>query len=162
MTIKQFNDLHSSLKKRKNNKNKSSSTINCYLKWDDQAEEKSYLEKMHNEIINMPVMESLSSLHKFGYLGYLREEVYDGAGETYAINHLFSKAWSEEVQNSSKKDRYCKVSSDVLKTRLPKAIEITIQREEKLEDRSNKKNKTTRRRRLQPKSKVFERFRAVV
>src|SRR5215213_4576551 len=176
MTIKQFNDLHSSLKKRKNNKNKSSSTINCYLKWDDQAEEKSYLEKMHNEIINMPVMESLSSLHKFGYLGYLREEVYDGAGETYAINHLFSEAWSEEVQNSSKKDRYCKVSSDVLKTRLPKAIEITIQREEKLEDRSNKKNKTTRknreattpattgkrRRRLQPKSKVFERFRAIV
>src|SRR5215212_11949523 len=109
MTIKQFNDLHSSLKKRKNNKNKSSSTINCYLKWDDLAEEKSYLEKMHNEIINMPVEENLKRLHNFGYLGYLREEVYDG--ESYAIKHLFSEAWSEEEQkennnDSMKKDRY--------------------------------------------------------
>ena len=56
-------------------KNNNISVINCYLKWDDHAEEKSYLEKMHNEIIKTPVDETLKSLHnKFGYLGYLREE----------------------------------------------------------------------------------------
>ena len=33
---------------------------------------------MHKEIINMPVKETLKGLHKFGHLGYLREEIYDG------------------------------------------------------------------------------------
>ena len=124
--------------KEKNNNN--ISVINCYLKWDDHAEEKSYLEKMHNEIIKTPVKETLKSLHnKFGYLGYLREEVYDG--KSYVMKYLFSEAWSEEEEdknnNNNKKEGYCKVSSDVIKARLPKAIEIIMQRE-KLEDNKNK------------------------
>jgi hypothetical protein len=45
MISKQFSNMHSALKKRKNNKK--TSIINCYLKWNDHAEEKSYLEKMH-------------------------------------------------------------------------------------------------------------------
>jgi hypothetical protein len=45
--------------------------------------------------------------------------------------------------SSNEKDRYCKVSSDVLKARLPKAIKITMQREE-LEDENNKNKTTTR------------------
>jgi hypothetical protein len=152
MISKQFSNIHSALKKRKNNKK--ISVINCYLKWDDPAEEKSYLEKMHNEIIKTPVDETLKSLHnKFGYLGYLREEVYDG--QSYVMKYLFSEAWSEEGSNNSntntnnssnnnnKKDGYCKVSSDVLKARLPKAIKITLQTE-KLEYNKKNKNKTTR------------------
>jgi hypothetical protein len=95
---------------------------------------------MHNEIINMPVKESLKSLHRFGHLGYLREEVYDD-GQSYVIKHLFSEAWSEEEEdknnNNNKKEGYCKVSSDVIKARLPKTIEIIMQRE-KLEDNKNK------------------------
>jgi len=70
---------------------------------DDQAEEKNYLEKMHNEIINMPVKDISKGLHKFGHLGYLRKEVCDGAGETYAIKHLFSEAWLEEEKQTTKK-----------------------------------------------------------
>jgi hypothetical protein len=72
---------------------------------------------MHNEIIKTPVDETLKSLHnKFGYLGYLREEVYDG--QSYVMKYLFSEAWSEEGSNNSntnnnsnnnKKDGYCKV-----------------------------------------------------
>jgi hypothetical protein len=144
MISKQFSNIHSALKKRKNNKK--ISVINCYLKWDDHAEEKSYLEKMHNEIIKTQVDETLKSLHnKFGYLGYLREEVYDG--QSYLMKYLFSEAWSEEGSNNSnsnnKKDGYCKVSSDVLKARLPKAIKITLQTE-KLEFNKENKNKTTR------------------
>jgi hypothetical protein len=142
MISKQFSNIHSALKKRKNNKK--ISVINCYLKWDDHPEEKSYLEKMHNEIIKTPVDETLKSLHnKFGYLGYLREEVYDG--QSYVMKYLFSEAWSEEGSNNSnnKKDGYCKVSSDVLKARLPKAIKITLQTE-KLEYNKKNKNKTTR------------------
>jgi hypothetical protein len=50
---------------------------------------------MHNETINMPVKETLKSLHKFGYLGYLREEICDG-DESYVMKHLFSEAWSNE------------------------------------------------------------------
>jgi hypothetical protein len=114
--------------------------INCYLKWDDHAEEKSYLEKMHNEIIKMPVEKTLESLHKFGYLGYLREEVYDG--QSYVMKHLFSEAWSDDNNDSSssnKKEGYCNISSDVLKSRLPKASKITMERE-KVE---YNKNKTT-------------------
>jgi hypothetical protein len=111
--------------KKKNNKN-TSGIINCYLKWDDHAEEKSYLEKMHNEIIKTPVKETWESLHnKFGYLGYLREEGYDG--QSCVMKYLFSEAWSEEDNNSkngnrnnNKKDGYCKISSDILKARLPK------------------------------------------
>jgi hypothetical protein len=120
------------------------SVINCYLKWDDHAEEKSYLEKMHNEIIKTPVEETLENLHnKFGYLGYLREEVYDG--ESYVMKYLFSEAWSDDNNDSSsndnKKEGYCNISSDVLKSRLPQAIKITMERE-KVE--YNKiKNKTT-------------------
>src|SRR5918995_6551726 len=87
MISKQFINIHSALKKRKNNKK--ISVVNCYLKWDDHAEEKSYLEKMHNEIIKMPVEETLESLHKFGYLGYLREEACDG--QSYAMKYLFSE-----------------------------------------------------------------------
>jgi hypothetical protein len=127
------------LTKEKNNNN-NISVINCYLKWDDHAEEKSYLEKMHNEIIKMPVEETLKSLHKFGYLGYLREEVYDG--ESYVIKYLFSEAWSDgnnESDSNDKKEGYCNISSDVLKSRLPKAIKITMERE-KVE---SNKNKTT-------------------
>jgi hypothetical protein len=144
MISKQFSNLHSALKKRKNNKK--ISVINCYLKWDDHAEEKSYLEKMHNEIIKTPDDETLKSLHnKFGYLGYLREEVYNG--QSYVMKYLFSEAWSEEGSNdyntNNKKDGYCKVSSDVLKARLPKAIKITLQTE-KLEYDKKNKNKTTR------------------
>ena len=143
MIVMQLNDTHSSNRKRKkNNKNKNekSSIINCYLKWDDHIEEKSYLEKMHNEIIRIPVEETSKSLHRFGYLGYLREEAYNG--ESFVIKHLFSEAWSEDANNKNKKEGYCKVNSDVLKARLPKAIKITIQREE-LEDNENKnKNKT--------------------
>jgi hypothetical protein len=134
----QLNETSSAIK-RENNNNKRSSIVNCYLKWDDRTEEKKYLERMHKEIIKMPVEETLKSLHKFGHLGYLREEdVYDS--ETYATKYLFSEAWSGD---DSKKDGYCKVSSDVLKTRLPKAIKITIQRE-KLEDNKHKNKKTTR------------------
>jgi hypothetical protein len=44
------------------------------------------------------------------------------------MKHLFSEAWSED-NNNSKKDGYCKISSDALKARLPEAIRITIQRE---------------------------------
>src|SRR5215208_7289140 len=145
MISKQFSNLHSALKKRKNNKK--ISVINCYLKWDDHAEEKSYLEKMHNEIIKTPDDKTLKSLHnKFGCLGYLREEVYDG--KSYVMKYLFSEAWSEEGSNyyntnNNKKDGYCKVSSDVLKARLPKAIKITLQTE-KLEYNKKNKNKTTR------------------
>ena len=129
---KQFSDIYSAIKKK--NKNKKSGIVNCYLKWDDQVEEKNYLEKMHNEIINTPLKETFKSLHKFGYLGYLREEdVFDG--ESYIIKHLFSEAWSEE--GNEKMDRYCIVRSDILKARLPKAIEITIQRA-KLEENKNK------------------------
>jgi hypothetical protein len=96
MIAKQFSNLHSALKKRKNNKK--ISVINCYLKWDDHAEEKSYLEKMHNEIIKTPDDKTLKSLHnKFGCLGYLREEVYDG--QSYVMKYLFSEAWSEEGSN---------------------------------------------------------------
>jgi hypothetical protein len=73
MISKQFNNIRLSI----NKKNKIS-IVNCYLKWEDHAREKSYLEKMHNEIIKMPVEKTWESLHKFGYLGYLREEVYDG------------------------------------------------------------------------------------
>ena len=131
---KQFSDIYSAIKKKNKNKNKKSGIVNCYLKWDDQVEEKNYLEKMHNEIINTPLKETFKSLHKFGYLGYLREEdVFDG--ESYIIKHLFSEAWSEE--GNEKKDRYCIVRSDILKARLPKAIEITIQRA-KLEENKNK------------------------
>jgi hypothetical protein len=142
MISKQFSNLHSALKKRRNNKK--ISVINCYLKWDDHAEEKSYLEKMHNEIIKTPDDKTLKSLHnKFGCLGYLREEVYDG--QSYVMKYLFSEAWSEEGSNdyntNNKKEGYCNISSDVLKARLPKAIKITLQTE-KLE--YNKKNKITR------------------
>ena len=121
-------------------KNNNIRVINCYLKWDNHAEEKSYLEKMHNEIIKTPVEETLESLHnKFGYLGYLREEVYDG--QSYVIKYLFSEAWSDDNNDSSssKKEGYCNISSDVLKSRLPKAIKITMERE-KVE---YNKNKTT-------------------
>ena len=131
---KQFSDIYSAIKKKNKNKNKKSGIVNCYLKWDDQVEEKNYLEKMHNEIINTPLKETFKSLHKFGDLGYLREEdVFDG--ESYIIKHLFSEAWSEE--GNEKKDRYCIVRSDILKARLPKAIEIIIQRD-KLEQNKNK------------------------
>ena len=131
---KQFSDIYSAIKKKNKNKNKKSGIVNCYLKWDNQVEEKNYLEKMHNEIINTPLKETFKSLHKFGYLGYLREEdVFDG--ESYIIKHLFSEAWSEE--GNEKKDRYCIVRSDILKARLPKAIEIIIQRA-KLEQNKNK------------------------
>ena len=85
----QLNETHSSIKKRKN-KNEKSNIVNCYLKWDDHAEEKNYLEKMHKEIINIPVEQTLKSLHKFGHLGYLREEIYDG-DESYVMKHLFSE-----------------------------------------------------------------------
>src|SRR5215211_5544 len=144
MISKQFSNLHSALKKRKNNKK--ISVIHCYLKWDDHAEEKSYLEKMHNEIIKTPDDKTLKSLHnKFGYLGYLREEVYDG--QSYVMKYLFSEAWSEEGSDDSntnnKKDGYCKVSFDILKARLPKAIKITLQTE-KLEYNKKNKNKTIR------------------
>jgi hypothetical protein len=127
-------------KKRNNDNKNKSSIINCYLKWDDHAEEKSYLEKMHNEIINMPVKETSKSLHKFGHLGYLREETYNG--ESHVIKRLFSEAWSEEDNNdnNNKKEGYCKVSSDIIKARLPEGIKITMQRE-KLEDNKNKNNK---------------------
>jgi hypothetical protein len=103
MILIQLNEIHLFSKKRKNNKNKNNktSTVNCYLKWDDHIEEKSYFEKMHNEIIKMPVEESLKSLHKFGHLGYLREEKYDD-GKSYVIKHLFYEAWSEE--DNKKKD----------------------------------------------------------
>jgi hypothetical protein len=143
MIVIQLNDTRSSNRKRKKsnkNKNEKSSIISCYLKWDDHIEEKIYLEKMHNEIIRIPVEETSKSLHRFGYLGYLREEAYNG--ESFVIKHLFSEAWSEDAKDKNKKEGYCKVNSDVLKARLPKAIKITIQREE-LEDNENKnKNKT--------------------
>jgi hypothetical protein len=141
MILIQLNTIRASNKKRnehdRNNENKGSSIVNCYLKWDNQDEEKSYLEKMHNEIINMPVKETLKSLHKFGYLGYLREEVYYG-DESYVMKHLFSEAWSKE--DNDKKEGYCKVSSDVIKARLPKAIKITMQRE-KFDKTNKNKNK---------------------
>src|SRR5215210_2788399 len=145
MISKQFNDIRSSIKKKNNKKNKRS-IVNCYLKWDYHAEEKSYLEKMHNEIIKMPVEETLESLHKFGHLGYLREEACDG--QSCVMKYLFSEAWSEDNNNDSndKKDGgYCKVSSDVLKARLPKVIKIIIQREKLENNKKNKnENKTTR------------------
>jgi hypothetical protein len=51
---------------------------------------RSYLEKMHNEIIKTPVKETSKSLHnKFGYLGYLREEVYDG--QSCVMKYYFLK-----------------------------------------------------------------------
>jgi hypothetical protein len=67
---------------------------------------------MHNEIIQTPVKETLKSLHnKFGYLGYLRREVYDG--QSCVLKYLFSGAWSEEHNNDSNssniKNGYCKV-----------------------------------------------------
>jgi hypothetical protein len=136
--IKKMNQAE--LTKEKNNNN--IRVINCYLKWDDHSEEKSYLEKMHNEIIKMPVEKTWESLHKFEYLGYLREEVYDG--ESYVIKYLFSEAWSDDNNDSSnnnKKEGYCNISSDVLKSRLPKTIKITMERE-KVEYNKNK-NKTT-------------------
>ena len=151
MISKQFNNIRVSIKKNGNKKNKIS-IVNCYLKWEDHAREKSYLEKMHNEIIKMPVEKTWESLHKFGYLGYLREEVYDG--QSYVMKHLFSEAWSEDNNDSSSndsiKDRYCKISSDVLKARLPEAIRITIQRE-KLE--YNKKTRLSRQRQQQQQQK---------
>ena len=61
MISKQFNGIRSSIKKKNTSKKNKSSIVNCYLKWDDHAEEKSYLEKMHNEIIKMPVEEILKS-----------------------------------------------------------------------------------------------------
>jgi hypothetical protein len=135
---KQFSDIYSAIKKKNKNKNKKSGIVNCYLKWDDQVEEKNYLEKMHNEIINTPLKETFKSLHKFGYLGYLREEdVFDG--ESYIIKHLFSEAWSED--GNDKKDRYCIVRSDILKARLPKTIEIIIQRAKLEENKNKNKNK---------------------
>ena len=139
---KQFSDIYSAIKKKNRNRNKKSGFVNCYLKWDDQVEEKNYLEKMHNEIINTPFKETYKSLYKFGYLGYLREEVFDG--ESYVIKRLFSEAWSEE--DNYKKYRYCKVRSDILKARLPKAIEITIQRLkfEKNRNRNTAKTAITR------------------
>jgi hypothetical protein len=99
---------------------------------------------MHNEIIKTPVKETLESLHnKFGYLGYLREQVYDD--QPCVMKYLFSEAWSEDNNDTSNnniiKDGYCKVSSDVLKSRLPMAIKTTMQRG-KL--KYNKDNKTTR------------------
>src|ERR687889_97740 len=143
---KQFSDIYSAIKKKNKNKNKKSGIVYCYLKWDDQVEEKNYLEKMHNEIINTPFKETFKSLYKFGYLGYLREEVFDG--ESYVIKRLFSEAWSEE--DNDKKDRYCKVRSDILKARLPKAIEITIQRLkfEKNKNRNTAKTAITTRKRI--------------
>jgi hypothetical protein len=114
----QLNETRSSIKKRKN-KNKKSNIVNCYLKWDDHAEEKNYLEKMYKEIINIPVKETLKSLHKFGHLGYLRDEVYDG--ESFVIKHLFSEAWSKD---NNKKDGYCKVSSDELKPDFQKLLKL--------------------------------------
>jgi hypothetical protein len=98
---------------------------------------------MHKEIIQTPVKETLKSLHnKFGYLGYLRREVYDG--QSCVLKYLFSGAWSEEHNNDSNssniKNGYCKVSSDVLISRLPRAIKTTMQRQ-KLK---YNKNKTTR------------------
>ena len=149
MISKQFNDIRSSIRKKNTNKKNKRSIVNCYLKWDDHAEEKSYLEKMHNEIIKTPDDETLKSLHnKFGYLGYLREEACDG--QSYAMKYLFSEAWSEDNNNSNdsndKKDGgYCKVSSDVLKARLPKVIKIIMQREKLEYNKKNKnKSKTTR------------------
>jgi hypothetical protein len=149
MISKQFNNLNSSIEKNGNKKDKIS-IVNCYLKWEDHAREKSYLEKMHNEIIKMPVEKTWESLHKFGYLGYLREEVYDG--QSYVMKHLFSEAWSED-NNDSIKDGYCKISSDVLKARLPEAIRITIQRE-KL--KYNKKTRLSRQRQQQQQKKEEE------
>lgn len=156
MISKQFNNIRLSIKKNGNKKNKIS-IVNCYLKWEDHAREKSYLEKMHNEIIKMPVEKTWESLHKFGYLGYLREEVYDG--QSYVMKHLFSEAWSEDNNDSSNnnnnsiKDGYCKISSDVLKARLPEAIRITIQRE-KL--KYNKKTRLSRQRQQQQQKKEEE------
>jgi hypothetical protein len=60
--------------------------------------------------------------------------------ESYVIKYLFSEAWSDDNNDSSnKKERYCNISSDVLKSRLPKAIKVTMERE-KVE---YNKNKTT-------------------
>jgi hypothetical protein len=95
---KQFSNMHSALKKRKNNKK--ISIINCYLKWNDHAEEKSYLEKMHNEIIKTPVDGTLKSLHnKFGCLGYLREKVYDG--QSYVISIYSLKHGQKKVATTA-------------------------------------------------------------
>jgi hypothetical protein len=156
MISKQFNNLNSSIEKNGNKKDKIS-IVNCYLKWEDHAREKSYLEKMHNEIIKMPVEKTWESLHKFGYLGYLREEVYDG--QSYVMKHLFSEAWSEDNNDSSSsshdsiKDGYCKISSDVLKARLRQVIRITIQRE-KL--KYNKKTRLSRQRQQQQQQQKKE------
>ena len=38
---------------KKKNNNNISRVVNCYLEWDDRIEEKSYLEKMHNEILRL-------------------------------------------------------------------------------------------------------------
>jgi hypothetical protein len=107
---------------------------------------------MHNEIIKMPVEKTGESLHKFGYLGYLREEVY--TGQSYVMKHLFSEAWSKD-NNDSIKDGYCKISSDILKSRLPEAIRITMQRE-KLE--YNKKTRLSRQRQQQQQKKEEENY----
>jgi hypothetical protein len=167
MILIQLNEIHLFSKKRKNNKNKNNktSTVNCYLKWDDYTEQKSYFEKMHNEIIKMPVEESLKSLHKFGHLGYLREEAYDG--KSYVIKHLFSEAWSEEENNNNnsgknnKNEGYCKVSSDIIKARLPKAIEIIMQRE-KLDDNKNKTTTKKGRQLQQQKQHEKEDYKQIV
>ena len=140
-------------------KNNNISVMNCYLKWDDHIEEKSYLEKMHNEIIKTPVKETLKSLHKFGHLGYLREEVYDG--QSYVMKYLISEAWSEEDNNNdgnsnNRKEGYCRVSSDVLKSRLPKAIKITMEREKVEENKENKIKTTIRIGRKQQQQKREE------
>lgn len=44
MISKQFNDIRSSIRKKNTNKKNKGSIVNCYLKWDDHAEGKSYLE----------------------------------------------------------------------------------------------------------------------
>ena len=126
MISKQFNNINSSSKKNGNKKNRIS-IINCYLKWEDHASEKSYLEKMHNEIIKTPVKETLKSLdNKFGYLGYLREEVYDD--RPCVMKYLFSEAWSEDNNDTSNnkniKDGYCKVSSDYLEPDCQRLLEL--------------------------------------
>ena len=73
------------------------------------------------------------------------------------MKHLFSEAWSEDNNDSSNndsiKDGYCKISSDVLKARLPEAIRITIQRE-KL--KYNKKTRLSRQRQQQQQKKEEE------
>ncbi|HEX6028324.1 MAG TPA: hypothetical protein VFY64_04725 [Nitrososphaeraceae archaeon] len=43
---------------KKKNNNNISRVVNCYLEWDDHIEEKSYLEKMHNEILRLRLKRS--------------------------------------------------------------------------------------------------------